>query len=226
MLSLSSWPVQRGRKRRLCPPTPHLGSRQSRWSEKSVQQQARLHDEDGPWLLTPHFPLELLPPVIFLSPLDRVPPVLHFTYWSLYFQPFFSPTGALTSSPFSFHPLELLLPVIFHQLELSPLAGMKERELLPPVSPVTFMLLLCLLELSPLVGRKERELPQFFHQFTCCKQQVIGEDVLDELATGLTNDCTGRVRRRRGERVYCCTQAGPKPNQTPNLYVESGAHRR
>jgi hypothetical protein len=186
MSSLSSWPVQRGRKRRLCPPTPHLGSRQSRWFEKSVQQQARLHDEDGPWLLTPRFPLELLPPVIFLSPLDRVPPVLHFTYWSLYFQPFFSPTGALTSSPFSFHPLELLLPVIFHPLELSPLAGMKERELLSPVSPVTFMLLLCLLELSPLVGRKERELPQLFHQFTCCKQQVIGEDLLDELATGLT----------------------------------------
>ena len=63
---------------------------------------------------------------------------------------------------------------------------MKERELLPPVSPVTFMLLLCLLELSPLVGRKEREFPHFFHQLTCCKQQEIGEDVLDELATEST----------------------------------------
>jgi hypothetical protein len=146
--------------------------------------------------------------------LELVLPALLFTNWSFDFQSFFfSPTGAS-------------LPVIFHPPELSPLAGMKERERLPPVSPVTFMLLLCLLELSPLVGRKERELPQFFHQFTCCKQQVIGEDVLDELATELTNDCTGRVRRRRGERVYCCTQAGAKPNQTPNLYVESGAHRR
>jgi len=61
----------------------------SRWSDDSVQQQARLPDQDGPWLLTPHFPLELSLPVLFLLPLELSPLVL------------FSPTRAFTSSPFS-----------------------------------------------------------------------------------------------------------------------------
>ena len=108
---LSSWPVQRGRKRPLYQPTPHLRSRQSRWVDKSVQQQARLHDEDGPWLRTLHFPLELLLPVLFLFPLDPLPPVLLFTHWSFHFQSFSDP------------------------LELSPLAGRKKRELSPPPVP-------------------------------------------------------------------------------------------
>jgi hypothetical protein len=121
---LSSWPVQRGRRRPPYPPNLRLRSRQSRWINKSVQQQARLHDEDGPWLHIPHFPLNPLPPVLL------------FTHWTFHFQSFL------------FHPPELSLPVLYlfthwsfhfqsfsHPLELSPLAGRKKRELSPPPVP-------------------------------------------------------------------------------------------
>ena len=121
---LSSWPVPKGRRRPLYRPTLHLRSRQSRWFDKSVQQQARLHDRRS-WLLTSHFPLGLSLQVLFLFPLDPLTPVLLYPHWSFYFQ----------SLPFShwilklqslFYHWSFYFQSFPHSLELLPLAIRKE----------------------------------------------------------------------------------------------------
>jgi hypothetical protein len=57
----------------------------------------------------------------------------------------------------------------------------------------------------------------FFHRFTCCLQQVVEEDVLDELATGLTTTVRARFVVDEGDSQHSRVRSRHVQSQVSGL---------